>query len=162
MKGASGAGLSSDWAAQHARAFFFLSLMQYQDTAMAQTDRDPLIIVGVEYLFCLLVGTGKYKDLDETRHAVEASGAEIFTVAIRRTNIGQRKDEPNLLDVLPPNRYPYLPNTAGCYNADDAIRTCRLARALLDGHDLGQLEVLGDEKSLYPDIVPTLAAAEVL
>jgi len=129
---------------------------------MAQTDRDPLIIAGVEYQSRLLVGTGKYKDLDETRHAVEASGAEIITVAIRRTNIGQRKDEPNLLDVLPPNRYTYLPNTAGCYNADDAIRTCRLARELLDGHDLVKLEVLGDEKTLFPDIVQTLAAAEVL
>src|SRR3569623_1296547 len=162
MKGASGAGLSSDWAAQHARAIIPLSLLQYQDTAMAQTDRAPLIIAGVEYQSRLLVGTGKYKDLDETRHAVEASGAEIITVAIRRTNIGQRKDEPNLLDVLPPNRYTYLPNTAGCYNADDAIRTCRLARELLDGHDLVKLEVLGDEKTLFPDIVQTLAAAEVL
>src|SRR3569832_1644715 len=162
MTGASGAGLSSDWAAQHARAIIPLSLLQYQDTAMAQTDRDPLIIAGVEYQSRLLVGTGKYKDLDETRHAVEASGAEIITVAIRRTNIGQRKDEPNLLDVLPPNRYTYLPNTAGCYNADDAIRTCRLARELLDGHDLVKLEVQGDEKPLFPDIVQTLAAAEVL
>src|SRR3569833_936823 len=117
MKGASGAGLSSDWAAQHARAIITLSLLQKQDTAMAQTDRDPLIIAGVEYQSRLLVGTGKNKDLDETRHAVEASGAEIITVAIRRTNIGQRKDEPNLLDVLPPNRYTDMPKTAGCKNA---------------------------------------------
>ncbi len=129
---------------------------------MAQTTRDPLIIAGVEYQSRLLVGTGKYKDLDETRRAVEASGAEIITVAIRRTNIGQHKGEPNLLDVLPPDKYTYLPNTAGCYSADDAIRTCRLARELLDGHDLVKLEVLGDEKTLFPDIVQTLAAAEVL
>src|SRR3569623_1739053 len=121
MTGASGAGLSSDWAAQHARAIIPLSLLQYQDTAMAQTDRDPLIIAGVEYQSRLLVGTGKYKDLDETRHAVEASGAENITVAIRRTNIGQRKDEPTLLDVLPPNRYAYLPNTAGGEHAEVPI-----------------------------------------
>lgn len=126
------------------------------------TTRDPLIIAGVEYHSRLLVGTGKYKDLDETRRAVEASGAQIITVAIRRTNIGQHKGEPNLLDVLPPDKYTYLPNTAGCYSADDAIRTCRLARELLDGHDLVKLEVLGDEKTLFPDIVQTLAAAEVL
>ncbi len=126
------------------------------------TTRDPLIIAGVEYHSRLLVGTGKYKDLDETRRAVEASGAEIITVAIRRTNIGQHKGEPSLLDVLPPDKYTYLPNTAGCYSADDAIRTCRLARELLDGHDLVKLEVLGDEKTLFPDIVQTLAAAEVL
>lgn len=129
---------------------------------MAQTPHDPLIIAGREYRSRLLVGTGKYKDLDETRRAVEASGAEIITVAIRRTNIGQHKGEPNLLDVLPPDKYTYLPNTAGCYSADDAIRTCRLARELLDGHDLVKLEVLGDEKTLFPDIVQTLAAAEVL
>src|SRR3569623_3610037 len=105
MKGASGAGLSSDRAAQHARAILPLTLLQYQDTAMAQTARDPLIIAGEEYQSRLLVGTGKYKDLAEPRHAVEASGAELITVAIRRTNIGQRKDDPNLLDVMPPHRY---------------------------------------------------------
>ena len=129
---------------------------------MPQTNRDSLIIAGVEYQSRLLVGTGKYQDLEETRRAVEASGAEIITVAIRRTNIGQHKGEPNLLDVLPPDRYTYLPNTAGCYSAEDAIRTCRLARELLDGHELVKLEVLGDEKTLFPDIVQTLAAAEVL
>ena len=129
---------------------------------MAQTQRDALIIAGVEYQSRLLVGTGKYKDLEETRDAIAASGAEIITVAIRRTNIGQKPGEPNLLDVLPPDKYTYLPNTAGCYSADDAVRTCRLARELLDGHDLVKLEVLGDEKTLFPDIVQTLAAAEVL
>lgn len=110
----------------------------------------------------LLVGTGKYRDLEETRLAIEASGAEIVTVAIRRTNIGQRADEPNLLEVIPPDRYTLLPNTAGCYTADDAIRTCRLARELLDGHRLVKLEVLGDEKTLYPNITETLTAAETL
>ncbi|RMG31817.1 MAG: thiazole synthase, partial [Gammaproteobacteria bacterium] len=110
----------------------------------------------------LLVGTGKYRDLDETRRAVEASGAEIVTVAIRRTNIGQNPNEPNLLDVLPPDRYTYLPNTAGCYTAEEAVRTCRLARELLDGHTLVKLEVLGDEKTLFPDVVETLKAAEIL
>lgn len=123
---------------------------------------DPLVIAGRTYRSRLLVGTGKYKDLDETRRAVEASGAEIVTVAVRRTNIGQNPDEPNLLDVLPPDRYTILPNTAGCYSAGDAVRTCRLARELLDGHDLVKLEVLGDEKTLFPDISATLEAAEVL
>ncbi|SEQ52038.1 thiazole synthase [Ectothiorhodospira magna] len=122
----------------------------------------PLVIGGTAYRSRLLVGTGKYKDLDETRQATEASGAEIVTVAIRRTNIGQNPDEPNLLDVLPPDRYTILPNTAGCYTAEDAVRTCRLARELLDGHDLVKLEVLGDEKTLYPDVVQTLKAAETL
>ncbi len=123
---------------------------------------DPLIIAGKIYHSRLLVGTGKYRDLDETRRAVEASGAEIVTVAIRRTNIGQNPNEPNLLDVLPPNKYTILPNTAGCYTAEDAIRTCRLARELLDGHDLVKLEVLGDPKTLFPDITETLKAAEIL
>ena len=108
------------------------------------------------------MGTGKYRDLDETRLATEASGAQIVTVAIRRTNIGQKPGEPNLLDVLPPERYTLLPNTAGCYTTDDAVRTCRLARELLDGHDLVKLEVIGDEKTLYPDVVATLKAAEIL
>lgn len=123
---------------------------------------DPLIIAGVEYQSRLLVGSGKYKDLEETRLATEASGAEIITVAIRRTNIGQNPGEPNLLDVVPPDRYTILPNTAGCYTADDAVRTCRLARELLDGHDLVKLEVLGDEKTLFPDIIQTLEAAKIL
>jgi thiazole synthase len=123
---------------------------------------DPLIIAGVEYQSRLLVGTGKYKDLEETRSATEASGAEIVTVAIRRTNIGQRPGEPNLLDVISPERYTLLPNTAGCYTADDAVRTCRLARELLDGHELVKLEVLGDEKTLFPDIMETIKATEIL
>ena len=123
---------------------------------------DPLVIAGVEYRSRLLVGTGKYKDLDETRNATEASGAEIVTIAIRRSNIGQNPDEPNLLDVIPPDRYTLLPNTAGCYTADDAVRTCRLARELLDGHDLVKLEVLGDETTLFPDFTETLKATEIL
>ncbi|UCE89569.1 MAG: thiazole synthase [Pseudomonadota bacterium] len=122
----------------------------------------PLVVAGVEYESRLLVGTGKYKDLEETRAAIEASGAQIVTVAIRRTNIGQNPDEPNLLDVISPQRYTILPNTAGCYTAEDAVRTCRLARELLDGHNLVTLEVLGDEKTLYPDLTATLEAAEVL
>jgi thiazole synthase len=130
-------------------------------TATPRTS-DPLLIDGVEYQSRLLVGTGKYKDMEETRLAIEASGAEIITVAIRRTNIGQKADQPNLLEVLPPDRYTYLPNTAGCYSAEDAVRTCRLARELLDGHNLVKLEVLGDEKTLFPDITQTLSAAETL
>ncbi len=122
----------------------------------------PLYIAGVEYQSRLLVGTGKYRDHDETREAIEASGAEIVTVAIRRTNIGQNQGEPNLLDALPPDKYTILPNTAGCYSAEEAIRTCRLARELLDGHDLVKLEVLGDEKTLFPEITETIKAAEVL
>jgi thiazole synthase len=124
--------------------------------------QDPLLIADKTFHSRLLVGTGKYKDLDETRRAIEASGAEIVTVAIRRTNIGQNPGEPNLLDVLPPDRYTILPNTAGCYTAKDAVRTCRLARELLNGHDLVKLEVLGDEQTLYPDIPATLEAAETL
>jgi len=122
----------------------------------------PLIIAGKQYHSRLLVGSGKYKDLEETRLATEASGAEIVTVAVRRSNIGQNPDEPNLLDAIPPDKYTILPNTAGCYTADDAIRTCRLARELLDGHDLVKLEVLGDEKTLFPDVLQTLKAAEIL
>ncbi len=131
------------------------------ETSEVNLDK-PLIIAGREYQSRLLTGTGKYKDLEETRLATEAAGAEIVTVAIRRTNIGQQNNEPNLLDVLPPDRYTILPNTAGCYTADDAIRTCRLARELLDGHSLVKLEVLGDEKTLFPDISQTLKAAEIL
>ena len=128
----------------------------------AHAPGDPLLIAGKTYTSRLLTGTGKFKDLDETRRATEAAGAEIVTVAIRRTNIGQNPGEPNLLDALPPDRYTLLPNTAGCYSAEDALRTCRLARELLDGHNLVKLEVLGDPKTLFPDVVQTLAAAEVL
>ena len=120
------------------------------------------MVAGKGYHSRLLVGTGKYKDLQETRDAIVASGAQIVTVAIRRTNIGQDKDAPNLLDVLPPEQFTLLPNTAGCYSAKEAVRTCRLARELLDGHALVKLEVLGDEKSLYPDVVETLQAANTL
>ncbi|TCS70035.1 thiazole-phosphate synthase [Sulfuritortus calidifontis] len=123
---------------------------------------NPLVIAGKSYNSRLLVGTGKYKDFDETRQAVEASGAEIVTVAIRRTNIGQDPKQPSLLDALPPSKFTYLPNTAGCYTAEDAIRTLRLARELLDGHDLVKLEVLGDPDTLYPNVVETLKAAQVL
>lgn len=123
---------------------------------------DPLVIAGKTYRSRLLTGTGKFQNLDETRRATEAAGAEIVTVAIRRTNIGQNPGEPNLLDVLPPDRYTLLPNTAGCYTAEDAVRTCRLARELLDGHALVKLEVLGDARTLFPDVVQTLKAAETL
>ena len=123
---------------------------------------DKLLLGGKIYSSRLLVGTGKYKNLEETGKAIEASGAEIVTVAIRRTNIGQNKDEPNLLDVISPGKYTILPNTAGCYDVDSAIRTCQLARELLDGHTLVKLEVLGDKKTLYPDITATLNAAEKL
>lgn len=123
---------------------------------------DALLIAGKRYRSRLLTGTGKFKDLDETRLATEAAAAEIVTVAIRRVNIGQDPNAPSLLDVLPPDRYTLLPNTAGCYSAEDAVRTCRLARELLDGHNLTKLEVLGDERTLYPDVVQTLKAAEQL
>jgi len=121
-----------------------------------------LNIAGKAYASRLLIGTGKYKDFDETRRAVEASGAQIVTVAIRRTNIGQNAGEPSLLDALPPSKFTYLPNTAGCYTADDAVRTLRLARELLDGHELVKLEVLGDPKTLFPNMMETLKAAETL
>lgn len=121
-----------------------------------------LVVAGKPYHSRLLVGTGKYKDLQQTRDAVLASGAQIVTVAIRRTNIGQDKDAPNLLDVISPEQFTLLPNTAGCYSAEEAIRTCRLARELLDGHALVKLEVLGDEKTLYPNVVDTLKAADTL
>ena len=123
---------------------------------------DNLIIAGKNYSSRLLIGTGKYKDFAETRAAVEASGAEIVTIAIRRSNIGQNPNEPSLLEILPPSKYTLLPNTAGCYSADDAVRTLRLARELLDGHSLVKLEVLGDPQSLYPNVVETLAAAKTL
>ena len=124
--------------------------------------KDTFTVAGRQYSSRLLVGTGKYKDMDETRAAIEASGAEIVTIAVRRTNIGQNSDEPNILDVLPPDRYTILPNTAGCFDAKTAVRTCRLARELLDGHNLVKLEVLGDEETLFPDVVATLEAAEEL
>ncbi|MDQ3229460.1 MAG: thiazole synthase [Pseudomonadota bacterium] len=123
---------------------------------------DTFSIAGKSYQSRLLTGTGKFKDLDETRAATDAAGAQIVTVAIRRTNIGQTPGEPNLLDVLPPDRYTILPNTAGCYTVEDAVRTCRLARELLDGHALTKLEVLGDQRTLFPDVVQTLKAAEIL
>src|SRR2546423_3615173 len=123
---------------------------------------DPLVIAGKSYASRLLVGTGKYKDFARPREAVEASGAQIVTVAIGRTNIGQNANEPSLLDALPPSKYTYLPNTAGCYSAADAVRTLRLARELLDGHDLVKLEVLGDPHTLYPNMPETLKAAQQL
>ena len=123
---------------------------------------DPLVIAGTSYASRLLTGTGKYKDFDETRAASQAAGAEIVTVAIRRVNIGQDANAPSLLDALPPAEFTLLPNTAGCYTAADAVRTCKLARELLDGHKLVKLEVLGDQKTLFPDVVETLKAAEIL
>ncbi|WP_019864487.1 sulfur carrier protein ThiS [Methylovulum miyakonense] len=123
---------------------------------------DSFILAGKAYQSRLLVGTGKYKDLEETRLAIEASGAQIVTVAIRRTNIGQNPGEPNLLDVISPDKYTILPNTAGCFTADDAVRTCRLARELLGGHKLVKLEVLADQKTLFPDVAETYIAAELL
>lgn len=123
---------------------------------------DSFMLAGVSYHSRLLVGTGKYKDLEETRLAIEASGAQIVTVAIRRTNIGQNPGEPNLLDVISPDKYTILPNTAGCYTAEDAVRTCRLGRELLGGHNLVKLEVLADQTTLFPDVAETYVAAELL
>lgn len=125
-------------------------------------NNDQLLIGGRSFDSRLLVGTGKYRDLEQTREAIEASGAQIVTVAVRRTNIGQNRDEPNLLDVISPDKYCILPNTAGCYNAEDAVRTCRLARELLDGHNLVKLEILADDKTLFPDVVQTIKAARIL
>ncbi|MFA5684411.1 MAG: thiazole synthase [Lysobacteraceae bacterium] len=133
-------------------------------TAPIETS-DPLVVAGRRFRSRLLTGTGKFRDLDETRRATEAAGAEIVTLAVRRTpffDAGADRAAPGLLDVLPPDRYTLLPNTAGCYSAEDAVRTCRLARELLDGHTLVKLEVLGDAKTLYPDVVQTLRAAETL
>jgi thiazole synthase len=127
-----------------------------------QNRQDSFTVAGRTYSSRLLVGTGKYKDLDETARAIEASGAEIVTVAVRRSNIGQTPGEPNILEVLPPSQYTILPNTAGCYDVDSAVRTCRLARELLDGHSLVKLEVLGDQKTLFPDVVATIEAAQIL
>ncbi|WP_355661938.1 thiazole synthase [Halomonas salifodinae] len=122
----------------------------------------PFVVAGRPFTSRLLVGTGKYQDFDETAAAIDASGAEIVTFAVRRTNLGQDASAPNLLDVISPQRYTLLPNTAGCYTAKDAVRTCKLARELLDGHNLVKLEVLGDDTTLYPNVVETLKAAEVL
>ena len=127
-----------------------------------QDSLNAVTIGSKTYRSRLLVGTGKYKDLDETRDAIAASGAEIVTVAIRRTNIGQNPNEPNLLDVISPDKYTILPNTAGCYTAEDAVRTCRLARELLGGHNLVKLEVLADQLTLFPDVAETFVAAELL
>jgi thiazole synthase len=131
-----------------------------QDAVLAHAD--PLVIAGRAYRSRLLIGTGKYKDFRETRAAIDASGAEIVTVAIRRTNIGQNPNEPSLLDHLPPSEFTLLPNTAGCYTAEEAIRTLKLARELLDGHKLVKLEVLGDPHTLFPNVRETLHAAEIL
>ena len=124
--------------------------------------QDPLVIAGRAFRSRLLVGTGKYKDFAQTRAAIDASGAEIVTVAIRRTNIGQNPNEPSLLDHLPPSQFTLLPNTAGCYNVEDAVRTLKLARELLDGHALVKLEVLGDPHTLFPNVRETIRAAEIL
>ncbi|HAO02256.1 MAG TPA: thiazole synthase, partial [Halomonas sp.] len=129
---------------------------------MTQLTDTPFTIAGRDFSSRLLVGTGKYKDFTETGAAIAQSGAEIVTFAVRRTNLGQDADAPNLLDVISPKQYTLLPNTAGCYNAKDAVRTCRLARELLDGHNLVKLEVLGDDHTLYPNVVETLKAAETL
>ena len=144
------------------------ALTRHDDPAVMNHDAplviypDPLVIAGRAYRSRLLVGTGKYKDFDETRAAIDASGAEIVTVAIRRTNIGQNANEPSLLDYLPPSQFTLLPNTAGCYTADDAVRTLKLARELLDGHQLVKLEVLGDTHTLFPNVRETISAAETL
>ncbi len=131
------------------------------DSSNASGD-DGLRIAGRSFHSRLMVGTGKYRDFDETAAAIHASGAQIVTVAVRRTNLGQNPGEPNLLDIISPDKFTILPNTAGCYDADSAVRTCRLARELLDGHNLVKLEVMGDPKSLFPDVVQTLAAARTL
>ncbi len=136
--------------------------MNAPHTPLATAPADPLVIAGRTYRSRLLVGTGKYRDFDQTRDAVVASGAEIVTVAIRRTNVGQERDSPSLLDFLSPSQFTYLPNTAGCYTAEEAIRTLRLARELLDGHRLVKLEVLGDPHTLFPNMRETLKAAETL
>ena len=124
--------------------------------------KQVLSVAGVDYKSRLIIGSGKYKDFRENLAALEASEAEIITVAIRRVNLGQNSDEPSLLDIISPEKYTILPNTAGCYSAEDAVRTCRMARELLDGHKLVKLEVLGDQKTLYPNVVETIAAAETL
>ena len=130
--------------------------------AIGGGEDDSFELAGVTYHSRLLVGTGKYKDLEETRLAIEASGAQIVTVAIRRTNIGQNPAEPNLLDIISPDKYTILPNTAGCYTVEDAVRTCRLGRELLGGHNLVKLEVLADQLTLFPNVAETYLAAELL
>ena len=151
------------------RTYYNCSLLQLCSAAMnalpqtiSQDMPDPLLIAGRTFRSRLLTGTGKFKDLDETRCATEAAGSEIVTFAVRRMNLGQNPGEPNLLDALSPERYTLLPNTAGCHTAEEALRTCRLARELLDGHSLVKLEVIGDQKTLFPDVVATLEAAEAL
>ena len=136
--------------------------MNAPNDSPALTHADPLVIAGRAYHSRLLVGTGKYKDFGQTRAAIDASGAEIVTVAIRRTNIGQNPNEPSLLDHLPPSQFTLLPNTAGCYTVEDAVRTLKLARELLDGHTLVKLEVLGDPHTLFPNVRETIRAAEIL
>ena len=148
----------SDYSSYHLQAGDRIEIVR----AIGGGEADQLVIAGKQYQSRLLVGTGKYKDMQQTKLAIEASGAEIVTVAIRRTNIGQDENEPNLLDVISPEQYTILPNTAGCYTVDDAVRTCRLARELLGGHNLVKLEVLGDEKTLYPDVPSTIEAAKIL
>jgi thiazole synthase len=151
-----------------------LPYSQYPNKVLQESDRIEIVhaigggqqdffeLAGKHYTSRLLVGTGKYRDLEETRLAIEASGAEIVTVAIRRTNIGQNRNEPNLLDVISPEKYTILPNTAGCFTTEDAVRTCRLARELLCGHNLVKLEVLADQHTLFPDVAETFRAAEEL
>ena len=136
--------------------------MNAPHTTAETSHADPLLIAGRTYRSRLLVGTGKYRDFAQTREAIVASGADIVTVAIRRTNIGQDANAPSLLDALPPSEFTYLPNTAGCYTADDAVRTLKLARELLDGHALVKLEVLGDPHTLFPNVRETIRAAEIL
>ena len=126
------------------------------------TSNEPLCIAGKQYHSRLIVGSGKYKNFEENLAALQASGAEMITIAIRRVNLGQNSDEPNMLEVISPEKYTILPNTAGCYNAEDAVRTCHLARELLDGRKLVKLEVLGDQKTLYPNVTETLKAAQTL
>ena len=133
-----------------------------QSSSQESLSKDTFTVGSRTFSSRLLVGTGKYKDMAETGAAIGASEAEIVTVAIRRTNIGQNSNEPNLLDVISPDKYTILPNTAGCFDAETAIRTCKLARELLGGHNLVKLEVLGDEKTLYPNVMETLKAAKVL
>lgn len=125
-------------------------------------DADLLCIGDRKFVSRLMVGTGKYKDFDETKKAIEASGAEIVTVAVRRVNLGQNADQPNLLEFISPDKFTILPNTAGCYDATSAVRTCRLAREMLDGHDLVKLEIMGDKTTLYPNVIETLSAARIL
>lgn len=129
---------------------------------MVGGDPNPLIIGGRSFSSRLMVGTGKYKDFAETSAAILTSGAEIVTIALRRTNMGQDAGEPNILDILPPSEFTILPNTAGCYTSEDAYRTCQVARELLDGANLVKLEVLGNEKTLFPHVMGTLKAARQL